>query len=77
MASAFYVAYSDYKHIVEDTVAEGEKVVVRFTFRGVHTGTTDVLATNKSILVGGIAIFRAVDGKVVELHAQVEPVNLT
>ncbi|MER3524769.1 MAG: hypothetical protein C4326_12140 [Ignavibacteria bacterium] len=37
-ARAFYGAFPDLSHTVEDSIASGDKVVVRFTLRGTHTG---------------------------------------
>ena len=38
MLKVFYGAFPDARHIFEDFVAEGDKVALRFTFSGTHTG---------------------------------------
>jgi steroid delta-isomerase-like uncharacterized protein len=77
MAHIFFGAFPDLNQTVEETVAEGDKVVVRFTARGTHTGELmGIPATNKSITVGGIAIFRVVNGKVVEVHEVFDEMSL-
>ena len=45
-------------------MAEGEKLVTRFTFYGTHHGTfMGIPATGRRVAVGGIVIDRVVDGK--------------
>jgi len=69
-AKMFYAAFSGLHHVIEDTVADQDKVAVRFTLHGTHTG--DFMgqpATGRTIAVPAIAILRVVDGKVTELHA--------
>jgi predicted ester cyclase len=74
-ARQFYAAFSHFKHTIEDVLAEGNKVVVRFTFQGVHTGDSlGIPATNKHIYIGGIAIFHILNNQVTELYAQVQPI---
>ena len=52
---------------VEDLIAEGDKVVTRFTARGTHKGDLMGIApTGKQGTVTGISISRIVNGKVVE-----------
>lgn len=69
MAHIFFGAFPDLNQSIDDTVVEGDKVVVRFTARGTHTGDLmGIPPTNKSIAVGGIAIFRVVNGKVAEVR---------
>ena len=51
-------------------LAEGDKVVVRWTFTGTHHGPlADIPATGKRVsVVNGIGIHRLEGGKVVEGH---------
>ena len=52
---------------IEDLVAEGDKVVSRYTATGTHTGEFEGRApTGKQTKATAIQIFRIVDGKVVE-----------
>lgn len=52
---------------VEDTIAEGDKVVGRLTYRGTHTGNLGNIApTGRQITFTAIAINRFVNGKIVE-----------
>jgi steroid delta-isomerase-like uncharacterized protein len=69
-AAMFYAAFSGLAHVVEDTVAGPDRVAVRFTLHGTHTGDFMGLpATGRTIAVPAIAILRLVDGKVAELNA--------
>ncbi len=52
---------------IEDIIAEGDKVWVRFKATGTHKGEYRGLApTGKKITVMGVDIYRIVNGKVVE-----------
>jgi len=63
----FRGAFPDIKVIVEDTVAEGDKVAARCTLRATHAGDNlGFAATQKPLDITGIAIVRVRDGKIVE-----------
>lgn len=60
--------FPDMHFAVEDVVAEGDRVVARWTFTGTHKGVYfGIPATGKAVTSQEIAIFRLVDGKVKEL----------
>ena len=60
-------AFPDVKFIIEDQIAEGDKVVGRVTFRGTHKGEfMGISPTGKEITVESIEINRISDGKFVE-----------
>ena len=62
----FIKAFPDFHETIEDIIAEGDKVWVRFKFTGTHTGEYLGLApTGKKITVEAVDIFRMVDGKAV------------
>lgn len=64
---AFREAFPDVEVIVEDTVAEGDKVAARCTVRGKHRGDTlGYAATHLPTEFTGICIVRLSDGKIVE-----------
>ena len=67
-ASAIYrTAFPDAKIFVEDTIAEADKVVIRWSGYATHKGPfLDVPATNKRVTLQGITIFRVVKGRVAE-----------
>jgi steroid delta-isomerase-like uncharacterized protein len=64
---SFRDAFPDIQVIVEDTVAEGDKVAARCTVRGRHQGNTlGFAATGQPTEFTGICIVRIKDGKIVE-----------
>ena len=61
-------AFSDIRISRDDTIAEGDRVVDRWTFRGTHTGEfLGIPATGKTVTVTGIDIFRIANGRLAEL----------
>ena len=63
-------AFPDLYYTIEDMIAEGDKVVVRFTGRGTHRGEfRGVPPTDKEMSYTGIMILRFVDRKVVDYWA--------
>ena len=60
-------AFPDVQFTVDEQIAEGDKVVTRWTGRGTHEGElAGIPATGKSTTVTGIAVNRIVNGKIVE-----------
>ena len=52
---------------IEDMVAEGDKVAVRWAYRGTHKGEfMGIAPTRKQVTMTGISILRIVGGKIVE-----------
>ena len=65
--AGFRSAFPDSALRVEEEIAEGEKVAVRWTFTGTHKGSfMGIPATGKKVTWTGITIYRIVDGRVVE-----------
>jgi len=67
-AATYREAFPDLQSTIEDMVAEGDKVVIRFRARGTHTGDTDAFGgpTDKRVEITGVTIKRFSDGKIVE-----------
>jgi steroid delta-isomerase-like uncharacterized protein len=64
---AFAMAVPDAQFVIEDVIAEGDKVVTRLTVTGTQTGPLQgIPPTGKKFSMKGIDIFRVVDGKIVE-----------
>ena len=60
-------------HRIEDIVAEGDKVVVRVTGQGVHSGELfGIPATQREFTATGITIFRVADGMIVERWVEID-----
>src|SRR5918911_214015 len=64
----FRRAFPDLRLIIDDQIAEGDKVMIRETARGTHQGELRGMApTGKEMEIKGMAIFRfSPEGKVVE-----------
>jgi steroid delta-isomerase-like uncharacterized protein len=59
--------FSDIHVTVEDTITDGNRACIRWSFTGKHTGTAlGVPPSGKTIHVTGISILRAQEGKLVE-----------
>ncbi|MHC4519796.1 MAG: ester cyclase, partial [Planctomycetota bacterium] len=59
--------FSDSRITIEDMIAEGDKVAVRWTWSGTHTGEfMGIPPTGRQTTVAGISIHRFADGKFVE-----------
>ena len=66
----YRAAFPDVSIKVDDQIAEGDKVVTRWTATGTHKGDLMGIApTNKHATVAGVDIDRFQDGKVVEAWA--------
>jgi len=60
-------SFPDWHERVDDIVAEGNRVVIRFTSTGTHRGEFAGLApTGRKVTIQEVAIFRIVGGKIVE-----------
>src|SRR5882724_5051348 len=63
----FRGAFPNIEVIVEDMIAEGDKVAARCSVRGKHTGDhLGVAASNAPVEFTGITIVRVKDGKIIE-----------
>jgi predicted ester cyclase len=73
----FYSAFPDLNHTIEDTIAERDKVAVRFRLRGTHQGNfMGIPATAKPITVSAIVIMQIAGGKVTELRAEFDQLGM-
>jgi steroid delta-isomerase-like uncharacterized protein len=65
--SAIRSAVPDARYVVDDLIAEGDRVVVRWRMLGTHEGAfADIAPTGRAITLKGIAVYRLEDGKLVE-----------
>jgi steroid delta-isomerase-like uncharacterized protein len=70
-------AFPDFEFTIEDSVAQGDTVVVRMIMRGTHSGPfRDTPATNKAVEVGVYRTFRIVDGKIAEHRGLLDTATL-
>jgi len=67
--SALYSALPDLTHTIEEQLAEGDKVVTRWTAHGTHRGELlGRASTGNEIVFSGINIYRIAGGKLAESH---------
>jgi len=65
--SVFRSAFPDLQFTIEDQIAEGDKVVTRWTLRGTHEGEFQGIApTGKQMAMTGITVQRIAGGRIVE-----------
>jgi steroid delta-isomerase-like uncharacterized protein len=70
-------AFPDVRLTINDQIAEGDKVVTRWTATGTHKGELMGIApTNKPATVTGVDIDRYQDGKVVEAWASYDMLGM-
>jgi steroid delta-isomerase-like uncharacterized protein len=71
--AALVAAFPDAQNTIEDEIAEGDRVVQRFTTTATHEGEFNgIPATGRRIALPSIYIFRFADGKIVEVWAQTD-----
>ncbi len=67
MVSYYLAAFPDTHFTIDDLIAEGDKVVMRWTARGTHRGEFEgVPPTGKQVTVTGANTVRIANGKCVE-----------
>ena len=65
--TTFAIAFPDGHITIEDMVAEEDRVVARITFNGTHQAEMrGIPATNKTVSMAGVTIFRLDNGKIAE-----------
>ena len=75
---SMHTALPDLKFIPEDIIAEGNKVVTRWTAYGTHRAKFQgIFPTNKQVVFTGITISRIENGKIVEDWEEVDQLNFT
>jgi steroid delta-isomerase-like uncharacterized protein len=77
MGQLFVSAFGDSKQVIEDQIAEGDKVVSRGTWSAVHTGDFNgIPATGKRFQIPIVTVDRIVDGKIMEHWGQPDSLGL-
>ncbi len=77
VATALSGAFPDLKITHDDVVAEGDKVLIRWTARGTHRGEFQGIApTGKAVTVTGVDLFRIAGGKIVELWQEADRLGM-
>jgi steroid delta-isomerase-like uncharacterized protein len=78
--TAIRSAFPDFHVTIEDMIAEGDEVVVRYTWHGTNTGDLvapmPIPATGKQVNMTGITFVRFAGGKGVEVWNQADSLGL-
>ena len=70
-------AFPDRRFVVEDMIAEGDKVSVRFTMQGTHKGALRGLAPScTEVKMAGIDMIHLAEGKMVEDRVEVDQLGM-
>lgn len=65
--ATLFDALPDCVFTIQDQIAEGDKVVTRWTARGIQIGEFEGMPpTGKTVMITGIDIFRIAHGKIIE-----------
>jgi len=69
--------FPDYQTVIDDLIAEGDKVTARITMSGTNTGSfMGIPATGQHVEFTGIYIARIANGKIVEHWGEEDGVSL-
>jgi steroid delta-isomerase-like uncharacterized protein len=73
----YLAAFPDLRFVVEDTVAEKDKLVTSWTISGTHKGEfLGVRPTNKKITIEGITIHYLANGKIIDSNVSWDALGL-
>jgi steroid delta-isomerase-like uncharacterized protein len=74
---AFYAAFPDMRHTIDEVVAADPHVAVRFTLRGTQSGDfMGIPATGRRVEIVASAFLTVDDGRVTRLRAQFDQLGL-
>ena len=75
--TTFRASFPDMQMTLGDIVAEGDKVVAQWTFRGTHRGEfIGIAPTDKELTVTGIDIISVSGGKIAEIWANFDSLGM-
>lgn len=75
--AGFRKAFPDGTSEIHDLILDGDKAVIRYTFRGTHQGEfMGAPATGNEVEISGVSIYRVVDGKVTDEWSAVDALGL-
>ena len=68
---AVHTAFPDICYAIEDMIAEGDRVVARWSVTGTQKGEwMGIKPTGKALSISGVSIFRILEGKIAEQLVQ-------
>jgi steroid delta-isomerase-like uncharacterized protein len=75
--TVYRAAFPDIQDTVVDIVAEGDKVVVRWTSRGTHQGEfMGIAPTGRHVTFTGMRLFRIAENKIAESWVNIDQLGL-
>jgi steroid delta-isomerase-like uncharacterized protein len=73
----FREAFTDFHGDIEDIIAEGDRVLVRWTESGTHVREwAGIAPTGKAMTWTGMSLYRLEQGQIVEMWAQMDTLGL-
>ncbi|MGK4005198.1 ester cyclase [Sorangium sp. So ce1036] len=70
-------AFGDNTHAIEDQIAEGDRVLTRWRWQGVHRAEfLEMAPTGRLVVLSGMNIDRIADGRIVERWGQFDMLTL-
>ena len=77
MMSVMFSGLTQRQHVLEDQIAEGDKVATRLTLHAVHTGEFQGMpATGKQIAMAQTAIHRIQGGRIAEVWVSSDDISM-
>lgn len=77
LLATYFEAFPDLSFEVEETIAEGDRVSVRWTAHGTHEGDLmHIPATGEPASVPGMSVLHLADGMITEAHNSQELLGL-
>jgi steroid delta-isomerase-like uncharacterized protein len=71
--AAFHAAFPDLRFTIQEQIAEGDKIAVRWTLRATHQGEFQGRPpTGKTFTVTGVSLFRLAEGKIQEINVNMD-----
>ena len=69
----FHAAFPDLHYTIEDTIAEGNRIAVRWTLRATHRGEYQGRPpSGKTVIVTGVSIFQIVNHKIQDITVNMD-----
>lgn len=76
-AKAFYAAFPDMRHAIEDVFSTDDRVAVRFVIHGTHTGTfLGIPATGRAVTIAANVLLHVRGGRVSALYGVFDEAGL-
>jgi predicted ester cyclase len=77
LGNVFTSAFPQSQTTIDDEIAEGDKVVSRWTYRAVHRGEFQgIPPTGKQVTMTGLTLLRIAGGKIVEHWVELDQLGL-